>query len=149
MDAPLPTDISHAAAILFRDRKLLQQVSNQSIHEVMAPLHELLRKDTMEMDQELSRRIPTCKGHDGIRCGACTTKYDLEAPTCIPLACDASSYGLGAVLSHVYKDGHHRTITFASLTLTPTERAYIYSQIHYTGGSKGIISTFMDIGSFW
>ena len=71
VDAPLPTDMLHATAIVFRDCKLLQQVSNQSIHKVMAPLHELLRQDTMEMDQELSRSIPMCKGHDRIRCGAC------------------------------------------------------------------------------
>ena len=86
----------------------------------MAPLHELLQKDTTEMDQELSRSIPMCKGHDHIRCGAYNTKYYLEAPTCILLAL----YGLRAVLSHVDIDGHHRPITFASLTLTPTERAY-------------------------
>ena len=61
----------------------------------------------MEMDQDLSRSIPMCKGCDGIRCGTCITMYDLEALTCIPLSCDVSSYDLGAVLSHVDKDGYH------------------------------------------
>ena len=78
----------------------------------------------MEMDQGLSSSIPICTGHDRIRCGTCITKYYLEAPTCISLSCGASSYGLGAVLSNVNKDYHHRPTAFVSLTLTPTKRAY-------------------------
>mgnify|MGYP002804382954 CR=1 FL=1 len=47
--------------------------------------------------------------------------YDETLP--LFLSCDASSYGVGAVLSHVI-NGKHQPIAFASCTLTETQKNY-------------------------
>ena len=42
----------------------------------------------------------------------------------IRLACDASPYGVGAVISQVEKDGQERPVVFASRSLSTTEKQY-------------------------
>ena len=48
--------------------------------------------------------------------------YDPRVP--IRLAGDASSYGIGAVLSHVFADGTEQPVAYASRTLLPNEQNY-------------------------
>ena len=48
--------------------------------------------------------------------------YDPDLP--IRVAADVSSYGLGAVLSHVLRDGPEHPTAYVSRTLTPSEKNY-------------------------
>ena len=48
--------------------------------------------------------------------------YDPNKP--VRLAVDASSYGLGAVLSHVFDDGEEKPIAYASRSLSASEQNY-------------------------
>ncbi|XP_011883709.1 PREDICTED: uncharacterized protein LOC105570867 [Vollenhovia emeryi] len=52
----------------------------------------------------------------------CLVHFDPRLP--VTLATDASSYGVRAVLSHIYPDGSERAIQYASQTLSSAQRNY-------------------------
>ena len=117
-DAPVPSDITQLRAfvgLINYYGKFIPQAAAR-----MAPLYKLLEKDHKWIwTEECDSAFQTCK--EMLTSDAVLVHYDSTRP--IKLACDASSYGLGAVLSHVFDDGEH-PVAFASRTLTKAEKNY-------------------------
>lgn len=93
----------------------------KNLSSVLQPLHALLKKE------EKWSWSPACdeafqKGKDMLLNSTALVHYDTDKP--LRLACDASPYGVGAVISHVMDNGEERPIAFASRTLTEAERKY-------------------------
>ncbi|XP_012826093.1 uncharacterized protein K02A2.6-like [Xenopus tropicalis] len=92
-----------------------------NLSTVLHPLNTMLHKEVKwnwspECEgafQEIKRQLLTPN---------VLTHYDPRLP--VRLACDASPYGVGAVLSHLMPDGQERPIAFASRTLSKAEQNY-------------------------
>ena len=87
----------------------------------LAPLHHLLKKDVpwqwTETEQDAFEKVKSLLLKDNV-----LVHYDSDLP--LVLASDSSSYGLGAVLSHVMPDGSDRPIAYASRSLSVREKKY-------------------------
>ena len=87
----------------------------------LTPLYALLKKSTLwrwgSTEREAFEAAKKLLTSDQV-----LAHYDPSLP--LVLACDASAYGIGAVLSHKLVDGIEHHIAFASRTLLNTERRY-------------------------
>ena len=87
----------------------------------MHPLNALLSaRQKWKWSEECTKAFKDVK--EQIVSAGVLTHYNPQLP--ITLAADASSYGVGAVISHVLPDGGEHPIAFASRTLTTSERNY-------------------------
>ena len=86
----------------------------------LAPLYRLLQNQVKwhwgKEEQEAFK-----KSKDTLKCDCVLVHFDPEKD--IILACDASPYGIGAVLSHKLENGKEKPISFSSCTLTPAEKS--------------------------
>ena len=90
------------------------------------PLNSLLKANTpWNWSKECEQAFNEAK--DKLTSAAVLSYYDPKLPLC--LAGDASAYGVGPVISHVFPDGNERSVVFASKTLSASERDY--SQLEY------------------
>lgn len=85
------------------------------------PLYKLLRDD-----QAWAWTSECQTAFDDIKAALASTEvlahYDPQRP--LQMACDASHYGVGAVLSHIFADGTIRPVAYASRTLSDAEQKY-------------------------
>ena len=87
----------------------------------LAPLTELLKNGVQwTWTKECQQAYEACK--QNLTSNTLLVHY--EGSRELRLACDASSYGLGAVISHVMDDGRKRPIAYVSRTLSFSERNY-------------------------
>ena len=87
----------------------------------LKPLYELLHQDAVwQWTHECQVAFDECK--KALQSSSVLVYFDPNRP--ITLACDASSYGVGAVISHIMEDGSERPIAFASRLLSSSERNY-------------------------
>ncbi|XP_060786568.1 LOW QUALITY PROTEIN: uncharacterized protein K02A2.6-like [Neoarius graeffei] len=118
-DAPQPTNVTELKAYL----GLLNYYNKflPNLATCLAPLHQLLRKETQWMwnkEQENAFRV----SKQMIKSAKVLSHYSADKE--LVLACDASPYGIGAVLSQVMEDGSEKPLGFMSRTLTPAEKRY-------------------------
>ena len=88
---------------------------------LLHPLNELLKEgQPWRWSKQCAIAFQAAKQH--LASAPVLVHYDPKLP--IRLAGDASSYGIGAVLSQVLLDGSEYPIAFASRTLRPSEKNY-------------------------
>ena len=125
-DAPTPDSVSKLKSylgILTYYSKFLPNLST-TLH----PLYNLLRKD-VDWAWGVAQAKAFAASKDLLTSDKCLTHFDSSLD--LTLACDASDYGLGVVLSHKMADGTERPIAYASRTLTASEQNY--SQLEKEG----------------
>ena len=118
-EAPTPTNPSELKSFLGMLNfygKFMPDLSS-----TLEPLHELLRKDICwKWGAEQQEAFDKAKSR--LRSSDVLVHYDPEKE--LVVSCDASPYGIGAVLAHVMKDGSEKPVAYASRTLSTAERNY-------------------------
>ncbi|XP_024921034.1 uncharacterized protein K02A2.6-like [Cynoglossus semilaevis] len=125
-EAPSPKNVTELRSFLGMVNyygKFLQDLS-----KVLAPLYKLLHNDTKwQWCDEQEKAFNKVK--ELLHSAKLLVHFDPDKE--VTLSCDASPYGVGAVLSHVMGDGSEKPIGYASRTLTAAEKGY--SQLEKEG----------------
>ena len=120
MDAPTPTNITELKAYL----GLLNYYNKflPNLATLLAPLHELLRQKVKWTWQKKQGEETFQKSKTLLN--SADVLIDYSAVQELLLSCDASPYGMGAILSHRMDNGSERPLGFMSRTLAPAEKRY-------------------------
>ena len=124
--APAPTDVSQLKSFLGLINYYGKFLPNLS--SVLAPMYRLLQKESTwiwsDEQQKSFNMVKSLLTSDRL-----LVHYDPSKK--LILACDASPYGVGAVLSHREENGQEKPIAFASRSLGVAEKKY--SQLEKEG----------------
>ena len=109
-----------STSILSRFVKLLREV-HHNLSSIIHPLNTLLQANhSWKWTQECVKAFQKAK--DELTSVKVLVHYDFTLP--IIIAAEASAYGIGAVLSHIFPDGSEKPNAFAFRTLIQSERNY-------------------------
>ena len=116
LEAKLPENVEQLQSFLGMVTYYAKFIPNMST--ITAPLNDLKRKGVIwkwgkKAFTTLKKELASTK---------VLVHYDPQLP--LKLDCDASSVGVGAVLSHIMRDGTERPIAYASRSLSKAERNY-------------------------
>ena len=114
--APVPRDVKQLRSFLGLINYYGKFIENLS--SLLSPLYKLRHWSWGEKQQ-----LAFDKAKSQLTSSTVLMHFDPEKE--IILSCDASPYGVGAVLSHQTEEGE-RPIAFASRTLSPAERKYAH-----------------------
>ena len=125
-NAPEPTNVSELKSFL----GLLTYYSKflRNLTETLAPLYALLQKGVPFKWGSKERRAFE-KSKSLLTSSKVLVHFNPKLD--LILACDASNYGIGAVLAHRMADGSEKPIAFASRTMNKAEQNY--SQVEKEG----------------
>ena len=121
LEAPEPTNVSELKSFL----GMINYYQNYlpSLATEVEPMHRLLRKDSVwkwENDQKVAFK----KAKKMLSEAPLLVHFDPTQE--IVVHTDASPYGLGSVLSHVFTDKVEKPVCFASRSLSKAERNYAH-----------------------
>ena len=118
-DMPAPENVSSLQSFLGQANYYIVFIPN--MHNLHAPLNELLKKDK---DWEWSPKCQKAfvKIKEVLTSNLFLTHYNPDLK--IIVASDASSYGIGACILHKMPDGCHKPVAHTSRTLLPAVKNY-------------------------
>jgi hypothetical protein len=125
-DAPTPKNVTELKSYLGLLTYYGKFLPNLSTH--LAPLYQLLRHNT-KWKWSVAQEKAFQKSKELLVSSNLLIHFNSNLP--LVLACDASQYGIGAVLAHRLPDGSERPIGYVSRTLNTAERNY--SQLEKEG----------------
>lgn len=116
VEAPNPTDFKQLNSFIGLITYYARFLPNRA--ERLKPLYDCTKQQKFRWTSDCDHTFKWVKSE--LISPRVLAHYDPKEQ--IVLVCDASAYGLSAVLSHTYKDGSERPITFASKTIPEKER---------------------------
>ena len=117
--APTPNNVSQLKSYLGMINYYGKFFPN--LATLLAPLYALLRKNAHWCWEE-AQDVAFQKSKELLSSNTLLTHYDPTKE--LLLSCDASPYGIGAVLSHKMEDGSERPVAYASRSLSQPEKNY-------------------------
>ena len=119
LEAPEPTNVSELKSFL----GMINYYQNYlpSLATIVEPMHKLLRKET-EWSWKEEQKLAFKEAQKMLSKAPLLAHFDPTQK--IVVHTDASPYGLGSVLSHVFADEVEKPVCFASRSLSKAERNY-------------------------